>query len=205
MGAAILTRVDYLDLYLIHWPVSLPADATNTVSDEVLPDWDYVKTWAKMQTLVERGVVRSIGVSNFTPQHLERLLSATSTIIIPAVNQVELHPMNPQPELYNYCTQRSIHLTAYSPLGSQDSPLYKIPQVLDVASHVNKTPAQVLLAWGIRKGWSVIPKSVSEARIVENLGCDFGLSDAEFAQIDGIKERRRLIDGQDFLPMQIFE
>ncbi|KAJ4050918.1 hypothetical protein NW756_003935 [Fusarium oxysporum] len=197
--------VDYLDLYLIHWPVSLPADASNTVNDRVLPDWDFIKTWAEMQKLVERGLVRAIGVSNFTISHLERLLSAPSTTIVPAVNQVELHPLNPQPSLHEYCTKRSIHLTAYSPLGSQDSPLHSLPQLQEISQNLGKTVAQVLLAWGIKKGWSVIPKSVSRLRILENLGSDFSLSDEDFAILEGIKERQRLIDGQDFLPISVFD
>lgn len=158
-----------------------------------------------MQKLVERGLVRAIGVSNFTVSHLERLLAAKSTTIIPAVNQVELHPMNPQPELFQFCTEKSIHLTAYSPLGSLDSPLHKIPQLREVAQSNDKSVPQVLLAWGIKKRWSVIPKSVSQSRILENLGGDFPLTNEDFAVVEAIKERKRLIDGQDFLPVKIFE
>ncbi|KAH7136922.1 NADP-dependent oxidoreductase domain-containing protein [Dactylonectria estremocensis] len=196
---------DYLDLYLIHWPVSLPADASNTVEDKVLSGWDFINTWAEMQKLVEQGLVRAIGVSNFTPSHLERLLSAPSTSIVPAVDQVELHLLNPQPELYEYCTKKNIHLTAYSPLGSQDSPLYSLPELKEVAKKLDKTVAQVLLAWGIKKGWSVIPKSVSPTRILENLGVEFNLPDEDFAVLEAIKERKRLIHGQDFLPVKVFD
>ncbi|KAF2021197.1 Aldo/keto reductase [Aaosphaeria arxii CBS 175.79] len=197
--------LEYLDLYLIHWPVSLPEDASNTAADIPLADWDYVQTWADMQQLVHSGLVRAIGVSNFTTAHLDRLLDAPSTTIVPAVNQVELHPMNPQSSLFEYCDKRGIHLTAYSPLGSVDSPLYSLHPLQEVAAGLQKTVAQVLLAWGIRKGWSVIPKTVTSSRILENLGGDFELLDNDFAVVERITDRKRLIDGQDFLPVCVFD
>jgi glycerol 2-dehydrogenase (NADP+) len=158
-----------------------------------------------MQQLVHSGLVRAIGVSNFTIAHLDRLLTAPSTTIVPAVNQVELHPLNPQPSLFEYCDKRGIHLTAYSPLGSVDSPLYSLHPLQEVAAGLQKTVAQVLLAWGIRKGWSVIPKTVTSSRILENLGGDFELLDNDFAVVERITDRRRLIDGQDFLPIRVFD
>lgn len=160
---------------------------------------------AKMQEMVDRGLVRAIGVSNFTPTQFERLFAAPTTKIVPAVNQVELHPLNPQPELFKYCSEKGIHLTAYSPLGSQDSPLYEVPALKEVSERLGRTIAQVLLAWGVAKGWSVVPKSVNQKRILQNIDAEFELSAEDFKTVDSIATRKRLIDGQDFLPVKVFD
>lgn len=191
---------DYLDLYLMHWPSSTDPDDLK----KHYPDWDFVDTWREMQKLVGTGKVRNIGVSNFGIKNLERLLNDPSCKIVPAVNQIELHPCNPSPKLVAYCASKGIHVTGYSPLGSNDSPLYKNHILLDIAKAKGKTPQQVLLAWGIQKGWSVVPKSVTKSRIEGNFELDgWELTDDEIKQIDSIKERFKVC-GDDWLPVKVF-
>lgn len=189
-------QTDYVDLYLIHWPSSTdPNDLKKHY-----PDWDYVDTWREMQKLVGTGKVRNIGVSNFGITHLERLLNDPSCKIVPAVNQIELHPCNPSPKLLEYNTSKGIHSTAYSCLGSTDSPLYKNEALLNVAKAKGRTPQQVLLQWGLQRGTSVIPKSVTKERIEANFDLDgWELTDEEMKQVSSIKERFKVCDGT-FLP-----
>lgn len=189
-------QTDYVDLYLMHWPCSTNPDNM----DEVYKDWDFVDTWREMQKLVGTGKVKNIGVSNFAIKNLERLLNDPSCKIVPAVNQIELHPCNPSPKLVAYCKEKGIHCTGYSPLGSTDSPLYKNKTLISVAKEKGKSPQQVLLAWGIQKGWSVLPKSVTEKRIIDNFALDdFELTEADIKKIDSITERFKVC-GDDWLP-----
>lgn len=180
-------QLDYVDLYLMHWPVSLPPnDAAapsfgkedRTVHD---PDWDFTKTWAQMEKLLSTGLVKAIGVANFSTSNLEKLLKTAK--VIPAVNQTELHPLLPQDKLNQYCKSHGIHQTAFGPLGGKGSTLHTHPVVLRIAEDKNVTSAQVLLSWGVSRGWSVIPKSVTEERIKANLKI-FKLSEIEVATLD---------------------
>ncbi|KAK9364686.1 NADP-dependent oxidoreductase domain-containing protein [Lipomyces kononenkoae] len=179
--------VDYLDLYLMHWPVTLNPKGnhplfptTTTGARDLLPEeeWSYVKTWAAMQALLKTGKVKSIGVANFSIHHLEQLASAPTTTVVPAVNQVEMHPYNPQEKLVKFCNEKGIHLTAYSPLGSTSAPLQEEAIVKAVAERLGKSAAQVLISWAIWRGTSVIPKSVTPSRIASNFE-DFDMSDAD--------------------------
>ncbi|GMF93805.1 unnamed protein product [Aspergillus oryzae] len=190
--------VSYVDLYLVHWPSSTdPNDKSKH-----LPDWDFIKTWQEMQKLPATGKVRNIGVSNFGIKNLEKLLNDPSTKIVPAVNQIELHPNNPSPKLVAYNTSKGIHSTGYSCLGSTNSPLYKDPTLLQLAEKKGKTPQQCLLQWGIQKGWSVIPKSVSKERIDTNFELDgWNLTDEEVNQLDNLKDRRKVC-GDSWLPIK---
>ncbi|XWS43760.1 hypothetical protein CRYUN_Cryun16bG0131600 [Craigia yunnanensis] len=164
-------QLDYVDLYLIHWPVSAKKGAV-VVKAENLTQPDIPSTWRAMEALYDSGKARAIGVSNFSSKKLGDLLKVAR--IIPAVNQVELHPVWQQPKLHEFCQSKGIHLTGYSPLGSQagenvrkkvlDNPFVKM-----VAQEVGKSPAQVALRWGLQMGHSVLPKSISEARLKENL------------------------------------
>jgi len=209
---------DYVDLYLIHWPSSTnPSDLKKH-----LPDWDFIKTWQEMQKLVGTGKVRNIGVSNFGIKNLEKLLNDPSTKvrknhssyfhilctdpaqIVPAVNQIEIHPNNPSPKLVEYNTSKGIHSTGYSCLGSTNSPLYSDETLLAVAKEKGKTPQQVLLAWGIQKGWSVIPKSVNKERIETNFELDgWELTPEEVKKLDGLPDRFKVC-GDEWLPVKVF-
>lgn len=131
--------VEYVDLYLIHWPCAQdPEDLS-----KVIPDWNYINTWEAMQK-IGTGRAKNIGVSNFGIQHLEKLFKDPSFKTTPAVNQIELHPNCPSPKLLDYCKSKGIHCTAYSCLGSTDSPLYKNEALIKIAEAKGKTVQQVL-------------------------------------------------------------
>ncbi|KAJ4248801.1 hypothetical protein NW762_012639 [Fusarium torreyae] len=190
---------DYVDLYLIHWPSS--TDPTDLKKH--LPDWDYVKTWEEMQKLLSTGKVKNIGVSNFGIAHLTRLLGSETCKVVPAINQIELHPNNPSPKLVAFNTSKDIHSTGYSCLGSAGSPLYSNKTLIHLAESKGKTVQQVLIMWGLQKGWSVIPKSVNPARISANFAVDgWELTEDEVAIVDAIPERFKVCDGS-FLPPEM--
>ena len=167
--------VDYLDLYLIHWPV--PANNS------------YVDTFKAFAHLRDQGRIRSIGVSNFEPEHLNILIDATG--IVPAVNQVELHPLLPQRELREVHAQLGIATEAWSPLGQGS--LLVDPVVTEIAADHRKSPAQVLIRWHIHLGNIVIPKSVNPERIASNFDVfDFELSERDMTSIAALENGTRL-------------
>ncbi|MEU6604440.1 aldo/keto reductase [Streptomyces shenzhenensis] len=168
--------LDYLDLYLIHWP--LPARDT------------YVDSYKAFEKLYSDGRVRAIGVSNFVPEHLERLIAETS--VIPAVNQIELHPHLQQHAAREYHAEQGIATEAWSPLG-QGKGLLEVPAIVAIAQKHNRTPAQVVLRWHVQLGTVVIPKSVTPSRIRENIEVfDFSLDTEDLAAISALNEDRRL-------------
>ncbi|EON61439.1 glycerol dehydrogenase Gcy1 [Coniosporium apollinis CBS 100218] len=192
--------MDYVDLYLVHWPSSTDPDDTS----KHLPDWDFIKTWQEMQKLPASGRVKNIGVSNFAIKNLEKLLSDESCKTVPAVNQVELHPNCPSPKLLDYCKEKGIHCTAYSCLGSTDSPLAKDETLKKIAEAKGKTTAQVLLMWGIQRGTSVIPKSVTASRIESNFELDgWELSQEEMDKLNNLPDRFKVC-GDAWLPVKVF-
>jgi 2,5-diketo-D-gluconate reductase A len=167
--------VEYLDLYLIHWP--LPAKNT------------FVETFKAFAQLRDQGRVRSVGVSNFEPEHLRILVDATG--MVPAVNQIELHPLLPQHELRRVHAQLGIATEAWSPLGQGS--LLTNPSVTGVANEHGKTAAQVLIRWHIQLGNIVIPTSVNPERIVSNFDVfDFELSEQDMATITSLDNGTRL-------------
>lgn len=193
---------DYVDLYLMHWPASVVRDSGYKA---VYDDWTFVDTWREMQKLVATGKARNIGISNFSITNLTKLLEHEDTKIVPAVNQIELHPCNPSPKLVDFNTSKGIHSTAYSCLGSTDSPLYKNSTLLQIAEAKGKTPQQVLLHWNLHKGRSVIPKSVTESRIKANFELDgWSLTDEEVEKISAIEDRFKVCDGK-FLPVPVYD
>lgn len=167
--------VDYLDLYLIHWPV--PANNA------------YVDTFKAFAHLRDQGRIRSIGVSNFAPEHLDVLIDATG--IVPAVNQIELHPLLPQHELREVHAKLGIATEAWSPLGQGS--LLTDPVIAGIAERHGKTPAQVLIRWHIHLGNIVIPKSVNPERIVSNFDVfDFDLDESDMSAIASLETDTRL-------------
>ncbi len=169
-------RLDVLDLFLIHWPVPM-ADL-------------YVETWKAFDELRREGRIRSIGVSNFTADHLQRLFDETG--VVPTVNQVELHPRFPQDELRAFHAQHGIRTEAWAPLG-QGRGLLAEPVLTEVGRSKNKSPAQVVLRWHIQLGTIVIPKSATPSRIRENFDVfDFALDDAEMQHISSLATGERL-------------
>jgi 2,5-diketo-D-gluconate reductase A len=165
---------DYIDLYLIHWPV---------------PGRDlYVETWEALCSFREQGRVRSIGVSNFQIEHLERIIDATG--VVPAVNQIELHPRLQQPELRRFHSEHGIHTEAWSPLGKGQ--LLDDAVIEGIASAHDRTPAQVVLRWHIQLGNVVIPKSATPSRIHENFQVfDFELSAEEMDRLGELDRGER--------------
>ncbi|KAI7884877.1 Aldo/keto reductase [Lichtheimia hyalospora FSU 10163] len=192
-------QTDYLDLYLMHWPIAFvpgdelaPKDADGKIQFDSTP---YTETYAAMEKLVG-DKVRAIGVSNFTVHKLEQLLKSAK--IVPAANQVELHPYLAQKELVDFCAKNGIHVTAYSPLGSTNSPLMTNEQVAAIAKKYDASPAQILLSWGIQRGTSVIPKSVTDSRIISNFK-DVQLSNEDFDKLNSlVTESKRLINPKSF-------
>ncbi|GGS18249.1 oxidoreductase [Streptomyces humidus] len=168
--------LDYVDLYLIHWP--LPArDA-------------YVDTYKAFEKLLADGRVRAIGVSNFLPEHLERLTGETS--VVPAVNQIELHPHLQQQASRAFHAARGIATEAWSPLG-QGKGLLEVPAIVAIARKHERTAAQVVLRWHLQLGNIVIPKSVTPSRIEENIDVfGFSLDDEDLAAISALNEDRRI-------------
>lgn len=183
--------LEYLDLYLIHWPVSFDCDFDTLLPQEngkakLDLQTSLVDTWKAMVELKKTNKVKSIGVSNFSPAHIDAITKATG--VAPAVNQIEAHPLLPQDDVVEYHKQKNILITAYSPLGNNlrgEKKLYDYPQVIEVAKKYNAQPAQVLIAWGVRRGYSVIPKSVNETRIKTNFA-QIDLSDEDYQKISNI-------------------
>lgn len=164
--------LDYLDLFLVHWPVK----------------GKYLDTWRALETLYRDGRVRAIGVSNFKIHHLEDLMSHCDEK--PAVNQVELHPLLSQEELRDYCSEHSIKVEAWSPL-SRGRFLDEIV-LNEIAEQKGKTPAQVILRWHLQNGVIAIPKSVTPARIIENAGIfDFELNESDMEAINRMNQDQR--------------
>ncbi|RDW58886.1 hypothetical protein BP6252_13362 [Coleophoma cylindrospora] len=182
-------QLEYVDLYLMHWPVSLDSDTGAEYGKEDRTvhskNWDFTKTWALMEKLVESGKVKAIGVCNCSTVNLEKLLKTAK--ITPAVNQTELHPLLPQDKLNAMCKEKGIHQTAFGPLGGSGSTMHTEPTLVEIGERRGKTPAQVMLSWGVQKGWSVLPKSVNPGRIKANLEI-FDLTDEEMAKVDTLAQ-----------------
>ncbi|KAJ3715603.1 NADP-dependent oxidoreductase domain-containing protein [Lentinula guzmanii] len=160
---------DYLDLYIIHWPLAIPKDEKPANYDKELTANPY-PTWQKLEEMVAKGKVRNIGVSNFNIRRLQNL-TANPLKIQPAVNQVEINFWFPQSEMLEYSKKRGILLEAYSPLGSAErvTESLNVQEVKEVAEELGMTPAQVLIAWHIQRGTVVLPKSVTPSRVTENI------------------------------------
>ncbi|MFJ5222430.1 aldo/keto reductase [Streptomyces sp. NPDC088400] len=168
--------LDYVDLYLIHWP---------------MPEADtYVDTYKAFEKILADGRTKTIGVSNFLPAHLERLIGETS--VVPAINQIELHPQLQQAESRAFHAERGILTEAWSPLG-QGKGLLDVPTVVAIARKHDRTPAQVVLRWHLQLGNVVIPKSVTPSRIQENIDVfGFELDADDLAALTALDEGKRL-------------
>lgn len=198
-------QLEYLDLYLIHWPVAqkkgvqMPEKAGDWVPLAELP---LELTWAEMEKAYNDGLVKAIGVSNFNQADLNRLIEKGE--VAPAVNQVENHPLLQQNELIDFCHKNDIAVTAYSPLGSQHhesgESVLENQVIKEIAERLKVTSAQVVLAWQMQRGVTVIPKSVHESRLKENFAAQaIVLDDADMAQIAALDKGYRFINGKKFI------
>jgi 2,5-diketo-D-gluconate reductase A len=167
-------KSEYLDLFLIHWP--LPAVG------------DFVETWKALEEIYRSGRARAIGVSNFQPHHLDRL--AAETTIVPSVNQIEIHPYFTQDDVRAFDREHGIATEAWSPLAQGQ--VLDDPTIVRTAERLGRTPAQVTLRWHIQRGDIVFPKSVTPVRIAENFALfDFGLTDEDMAAITALHRNGR--------------
>ncbi|MDD6317221.1 MAG: aldo/keto reductase [Succinatimonas hippei] len=167
-------KLDYVDLFLLHWPFK-----------------GFGETWIKLEQLQKEGLCRAIGVSNFRIHHLEELKKGGISVI-PQVNQMEIHPVNTEEDLCNYCRRNHIQMEAYSPLGGEGRLLVDDPRLVGMREYYKRTPAQIILRWNLQRGIVVIPKSVHEERIRENAGLfDFDLSQGDLATISDMNANDR--------------
>ncbi len=199
--------LDYLDLYLIHWPVQLSHNVMYPQSGKDLLPWTEahaLETWNALEACVQAGLVRHIGTSNFSTKKIQPLLDNGS--IQPAVSQVEMHPYLQQNGMRNYCRAKGIAVTGFAPLGSKHRPshqhkegepsLLDHPEILAMAERLGTTPAAVLLGWAVTRGTSVIPKSTNPDRLRQNLAAaDLELSEADLTIVEGLDMRYRFLDG----------
>lgn len=192
-------KVDYLDLYLVHWPVALqhgdnpfPRD-DKTGAGLIEQGVTLIDTWKAMEELVKKGLVRSIGVSNFSIKHLQEIIATGATV--PAANQIESHPYLPNQKLRDFCSQHKIIVEAYSPFGSSQLDammglgignsaitveLLRHPVVLQLAEKYQRTPGQIVLRWSLQQGNVPLPKSASAQRLQDNLNLyDFNITDED--------------------------
>lgn len=200
-------QLEMLDLYLIHWPVVQRSDVAWPESGEQLlslEECPLVDTWAAMQSCVEAGLIRNIGVSNFSVSKLEALIADSG--IVPAVNQIEMHPFLQQDAVLDFCRSRGIAVTAYSSLGSkgrgtsavaQSAPdLFEHEVIQEISARHACTPAQLLLAWAMARGVAVIPKSTKRARLEENFrSAELELSTPDLEAIAALDRSLRFVDG----------
>lgn len=178
--------LDYVDLYLIHWPNPANTRPNNEERN--------ANVWKAMEAAQKAGKTRAIGVSNFLPSHLEALLKTAE--IKPVVNQIMVNPSDQQEEIVAYNTAHDILTEAYSPLGT--GKIFEVLELKDIAAKYSKSVAQVVLRWSLHKGYLPLPKSVTEARIYENKDIfDFDLADEDIKFIDGLHGKAGLASNPD--------
>lgn len=198
-------KLKFFDLYLIHWPFCFKSDEStgSTLYDEngvavIDESFTIEDTWRAMEELVELGLVKNIGVSNFSINLLQRILSIPNLKIKPTLNQVELHPYLPQEELRKFCAENEIVIEAYSSLGSGKEPsLLQDETILAVSVEEQITPSSVLLSWARQQNIPVIPKSCNPSRIFDNFN-HHTLSPQSIHKINSIRKRHRYIDPLNF-------
>ena len=201
-------QLDYLDQFMIHWPVVFrhdvhrPESGADMVSVEEMP---LTETWKALEACVEAGLCRNIGVCNFSIKKLKIILDDCR--IAPSANQVECHPFFLQTALLEFCKSQNIQFVGYSPLGSGDRPermrdendpnMFESPEILKVAESRGLTPGQVILAWAVSRGTAPIPKSTNPQRLADNLVAgSIELSEEEMSLIDSIEINHRYVHGR---------
>ncbi|KAJ5884787.1 hypothetical protein N7495_009297 [Penicillium taxi] len=207
--------LEYLDLFLMHWPVAFkrgddlfPSDKDgNLITEEI----DYVDTYKAMEALQKSGKTKGIGICNFSQKEVERLLEKSS--VVPTVHQMELHPWLQQRDFVKFHKERGIHVTQYSPFGNQNEiygsseghgKLLDDATLVEIGKKQGKTPNQVALAWGIYHGRSVIPKSKNPQRITQNFDIEFELDESDVRAIDKIDKSLRFNDSSKDFGYELF-
>ncbi|KAL9633715.1 MAG: hypothetical protein Q9204_003284 [Flavoplaca sp. TL-2023a] len=196
---------DYVDLYLMHWPVAFgrgdsmfPKDSNGKI---INGDTDFVDTWKAMEKTFKKGKAKAIGISNFSRKETERLLNETE--VVPAAHQMEVHPYLQQNEACEWFRSKGIHVQQYSPFGNQNEiyskgqnmgKLIDDPTLVEIGKKYNKNGAQVALAWGIAQGHSVLPKSKTPSRIKDNLEGDFRLEKEDLEKLKSVDKGMRFND-----------
>ncbi|MBI1287472.1 MAG: aldo/keto reductase [Flavobacteriales bacterium] len=201
-------QLDYLDLYLVHWPHVFKKDfmgATKAEETWSTAEVPHIETWSEMEAAVELGLAKHIGVCNFNKHKLGNLIDKAT--IKPEMNQVELHPMLQQNDLLEFCKENHVHVTAYSPLGSPDRSagmkasdepnLFEHPVIKELAGKHNCTEAQIMIAWAMERGTAVIPKSVNEGRQLQNFrSTEIHLSEDDMQLMASADTGYRYVKGQ---------
>ncbi|XP_064470406.1 aldo-keto reductase family 1 member B1-like isoform X1 [Ornithodoros turicata] len=200
--------LDYIDLYLVHWPMSFKEGGELFPKDDrgrmLYSDVDILETWQGMEVCHRNGWVRSIGLSNFNSEQVTRILN--SATVKPVMNQIESHPYLTQKNLIEFCRNRKLAITAYSPLGSPDRPwaprnerpLMEDPIVCEIAEKLNVTPAQVLIRYPIERGLVTIPKTVHKKRLEENYRVlNIKLSDSDVKALDALNQGFRSVSFEE--------
>jgi glycerol 2-dehydrogenase (NADP+) len=185
--------LDYVDLYLVHWPFAFEQTAAEegdpygglSIPEGLDEEWTFIKTWEKLQELPATGKAKAVGVSNYSVKNLKDLLASPTTKLVPAVNQVESHPLLPQNELIEFGKEHGIVIEAYSPLGSQDSPLFTDATLAAIAESYSVSVAQVLINWALKRGVVVLPKSINKTRIESNFKV-FDLKEEDFDKVTAL-------------------
>jgi len=196
--------LDYLDLYIFHWPVAKTKDNKGFLTLEESP---LSKTFQAMKKCVDEGLVKNIGVSNCSTKKMDDIIKESG--LTPAVNQCERHVYLQQPDLLKYCRDKGIVFVAYSPLGSGDRPAglkkedepvpLEDPKILEIAKKHGASPGQILLAWNIQSGDGAAAKSTNPERLAQNLACvDYTLTEEEMKEIAALNRNVRLLDGHFF-------
>ncbi len=192
--------LEYLDLYLMHWPVAQKKEAIMPLTKDDMVSLDEVpiiETWKAMEELYKEGKIRAIGVSNFGIKRLEELLKEAD--INPMVLQVERHPYLQQNELLEFCDKNMIKMVAYSPLGGDRKEVLKEDVVIDIAKRNNISEAQVVLAWNMMNGVGVVPKSVNEMHLRENIGSlNVELDERDMEELGKINKDERFLSADVF-------
>ena len=188
-------NLDYVDLYLTHWPVAIPPggelmplDADGARLSIPFDEWNYVDTYKGMQKLIKTGLTKAIGVSNYNIPKLEKLLNDPGVTIVPAANQVEMHPLLPQNDLVKYCKEKGIMVECYSPLGSTGAPVLQNETLLKHAQEADVSPATLAISWSVARGNVVLPKSVHPGRIISNIKT-IDLSPTVVEELEAIGEK----------------
>ncbi|ROW05817.1 hypothetical protein VMCG_05138 [Cytospora schulzeri] len=206
-------ETDYVDLFLIHWPVAFargdepfPKDSNDKPKVESI---DYVDTYKALEKVYKNGKAKAIGISNFSKAELDRVLKECE--VVPAVHQMELHPWLQQKGFSDFHREKGIHITHYSPLGNQNAiygdkvgKVIEDPVLVEIGKKHNKSSAQVALAWGIARGQSVIPKSKTPERIEQNLQGDFKLDAEDVKKIAAIDKKIRFNESSDAFGYNFF-